>query len=509
MNKLRKKALSLLLVIVMIVSLFPAAAWAVEAPTPSVWVQGKIDALTAQGYTASNSFPLADSDLYYYILTKNIISDDGKLSQDAVFIIQPGKNATNASMPNYNSSEDDQPWAGSNPSAIYIADGVTGIGNHAFSGCFNLREMEIEDPGDLTRVGEYAFYGCSRLSYTEANPLNLSAVTEIGRNAFSGCNSLRAVTLGEGLKEIPQYAFNSCGLLDIDIPSTVTSIGGYAFAYNSFSSAGELVLPEGLKTIGNYAFYREVGSSKNSGFTAVSIPSTVTSIGDYAFYAHRRLETITVQGSNTGASNSQLTTVGDAAFGTDNYSAYAEHTTITDAVRPDITYTGEIGTTINLPKEIADKNLFINGDTCYTGDITPLTYFGKKDPTCTEDGYDEYTMTISNASAGGQNIEMTYRYPILALGHDWGGISGIKEMPASCTRDGYFYQICSRCQMQTDVTTDDITYDALYDDNGDKLSDEKLAEYRAQIEKQTGHNYVPYTIDNNPIAAEKTTTLHY
>ena len=509
MNKLRKKALSLLLVIVMIVSLFPAAAWAVSEPEPNAWVQEKIETYTNDGYSLNGPTKISNSDLYQYNLFKREEKPEGGYITKTVYIILPGEGAINPVIPNYDGVNTGQPWAEDFPTAIYIADGVTGIGNNAFNGNYTLSTLEIEDPKKLTRVGEYAFYGCSRLAYSVDNPLNLSNVTELGQYAFSGCNSLRAVTLGEGLKEIPQYAFNSCGLVDIDIPITVTSIGDYAFSYNSFSQAGELELHEGLKTIGNHAFYREVGSNKNSGFTAVTIPSTVTSIGDYAFYAHRQLKEVTVVGSNVDESNpSKLKYVGDAAFGTDNYSAYAELATIADAQNPDITYTGEIGTTINLPKEISDKNLFINEDTCYTGDITPLTYEGMQPPTCTEAGYYIYSLTANGASSGGQSLTMEYRYPILALGHDWGGIDGIKEMVDSCTRDGYFYQVCSRCQTQTAVTTGGSN-DALYDDNGVKLSDEELAEYRAKIDRQTGHDYKPDTIENNPIATGKTTILHY
>ena len=509
MNKLRKKALSLLLVIVMIVSLFPAAAWAVSEPEPNAWVQEKIDKYQSDGYLLTGPTKIGSSDLYQYNLFKREEKPGGGYITKTVYIILPGEGAINPVIPNYDGVNTGQPWAEDFPTAIYIADGVTGIGNHAFNGNYTLSTLEIEDPGDLTRVGEYAFYGCSRLAYSVDNPLNLSNVTELGQYAFSGCNSLRAVTLGEGLEEIPQYAFNSCGLVDIDIPTTVTSIGDYAFSYNSFSQAGELELHEGLKTIGSHAFYREVGSNKNSGFTAVTIPSTVTSIGDYAFYAHRQLKEVTVVGSNVDESNpSKLNNVGDAAFGTDNYSAYAELATIADAKNPSITYTGEIGTMINLPKEISEKNLFINGDTCYTGNITPLTYERTDPPTCTVAGYDEYSLTVSGAMAGEKPVKVYYRYPILALGHDWGGIAGIKEKPASCTLDGYFYQECSRCKTQTAVMTSGEN-NALYDDNGDKLSAEKLAEYEAKIEKHTGHQYEPDSIDNPIIATGQKTILYY
>ena len=117
------------------------------------------------------------------------------------------------------------------------------------------------------------------------------------------------------------------------------------------------------------------------------IPCTVTDIGDGDFSGHRRLNSVTVQDENNGGSgHSRLTTAGQAAFGKDTDTAYSETRTIQDAVNPNITYTGLVGADFYLPA--GKEDLFINGETCYTGNITPLPYVQTIEPTCTEAGYD-------------------------------------------------------------------------------------------------------------------------
>ena len=44
---------------------------------------------------------------------------------------------------------------------IEIADGVTSIGDYAFSNCINVTETEI--PESVQEIGEYAFFNCSGL----------------------------------------------------------------------------------------------------------------------------------------------------------------------------------------------------------------------------------------------------------------------------------------------------------------------------------------------------------
>ena len=60
-------------------------------------------------------------------------------------------------------------------------------------------------------------------------------MTNIDRYAFNGCSSLASVTFSSDsqLSNIGEQAFTSCSLTSINIPSTVVSVGQYAFAGNS------------------------------------------------------------------------------------------------------------------------------------------------------------------------------------------------------------------------------------------------------------------------------------
>lgn len=154
---------------------------------------------------------------------------------------------------------------------ITIGDRVTAIGNHAFYECQKLTSVTI--PNSVTMIGEYAFYGCNLLrSITVPD-----SVTTIGAAAFAKCNYLkefnsklatedgRCLIIDGVLKSFAPH-----GLTQYTIPDSVTTIGGYAFAY--CSNLTSVTIPNSVTTIGDRAFYY-CDSLKNVYCKATTPPS--------------------------------------------------------------------------------------------------------------------------------------------------------------------------------------------------------------------------------------------
>jgi len=85
------------------------------------------------------------------------------------------------------------------------------------------------------KMKDYLFYTDS-VFYLHSNSIFSviieEGVTSIGDYAFSLCKRINRVVIPDGVSYIGRYAFNSCGdLANINIPDTVTSIGEWAFNY--------------------------------------------------------------------------------------------------------------------------------------------------------------------------------------------------------------------------------------------------------------------------------------
>lgn len=98
-------------------------------------------------------------------------------------------------------------------------------------------------------------------------------VTSIRSYAFDNCSGVTKIILPDSIKTIESFAFFSCGMLEISIPASVSTIG--ASAFYGCKALKKLTLPEGLKTISRQLF-------AYSGVQAVYIPASVTSIEAYA-----------------------------------------------------------------------------------------------------------------------------------------------------------------------------------------------------------------------------------
>lgn len=102
-------------------------------------------------------------------------------------------------------------------------------------------------------------------------------VTSIHSYAFNNCAGITKLLIPNSVKTIQTHAFDSCGMQEVSIPSSVSTLESAAFY--GCKALKKLALPEGLKTIRRQLF-------SYSGVQAVYIPASVTSIEAYASYDH-------------------------------------------------------------------------------------------------------------------------------------------------------------------------------------------------------------------------------
>ncbi|MBQ9785362.1 MAG: leucine-rich repeat protein [Clostridia bacterium] len=122
------------------------------------------------------------------------------------------------------------------------------IGNYAFRGCDNLREITI--PAYVKSIGELAFYECVSLSsvtFTEGGLLN-----KIPKAAFAGCTALESVTVPGNVKVVDYGAFFECdGLQTVTLCDGVVEVGAQAF--QKCEKLATVTLAASVTMVGNKA----------------------------------------------------------------------------------------------------------------------------------------------------------------------------------------------------------------------------------------------------------------
>ena len=238
-------------------------------------------------------------------------------------------------------------------------------------GFVSTGEVFIPDTLDgwtVTSIGDNAFYGYSGMKSVTIP----DSVTSIGVYAFQNCSSLTKVTIGKGLKTVGDFAFTGCKALKGVYITDLAAWCNISFEWNWFSILGErpsnplvyahklylngslikdLIIPDGVKSIGKYAFW---GCSE---LTSVTIPDSVKSIGEFAFQDCKKIKAVYITdvanwcgisfggtGSNPLAYARKLYVDGSSRItklfipkGVDSigYSAFAYCTNITSIVIPD------------------------------------------------------------------------------------------------------------------------------------------------------------------------------
>ena len=148
-----------------------------------------------------------------------------------------------------------------------IPEGCTTIGQYAFANT-NIKKVTL--PSTLESVGTCIFAECHSLTDVYSNS------PKIGEKMFYQCENVKNVVL-KNTVSIGKQAFNN----DKD-----------TFA-NKTTQIVDLVLPEGLTSIGDYAFTR-------CQITEIVLPSTLTTVGSNVFLSCTSLKRVVVLGSIIG-----------------------------------------------------------------------------------------------------------------------------------------------------------------------------------------------------------------
>lgn len=155
---------------------------------------------------------------------------------------------------------------------IVVKEGVTSIGNYAFSTC--LQVVEVSLPESLTEIGDYAFSHQSALKR-----LNIpAAVTYIGNKAFAYSTNVETVNITD-ISAWMNITFAS---------SESTPIRNSAAIYLNGELLTELVIPDSITEIKAYAFY------DYDHLVSVTMGKGVTRVGEHAFNGCSNIKTVNV-----------------------------------------------------------------------------------------------------------------------------------------------------------------------------------------------------------------------
>ena len=181
--------------------------------------------------------------------------------------------------------------------SVLIPEGVTSIGKSAFYSCSELRSVKI--PMSVISIGRDAFYTEEKIEFDIPEEASNDAKNyDVVKNVLVKYNGPGGkVIIPAGVMTIGEYAFYHCSTLtSVTIPESVASIGKGAFSY--CCNLTKVNIPKGVTSIENYTF------AFCQNIPELIIPNGVKTIGEQAFYGCRNLKDVTIPSTVTNIKNS-------------------------------------------------------------------------------------------------------------------------------------------------------------------------------------------------------------
>ncbi len=461
---MKKRVLSLLLVVLMIMSLVPTSAFAANDVVP---------------YGVTGGY------LYFDRSTGEIVDCDETVTEAAIPSVIRDKEVKRIA-----------PYAFEDCNVlkrITIPSTLTGIGEQSFTSCSALESIEVDKsnstyssekgvlfskdktslyvypsnkldetytiPNSVTYVYSFAFFVNKNIKNITI-PENVEA---IGKAAFFGCENIERIMIPKNVESIGSAAFSSCrSLKTIDVAKDNPSyreIDGALFTsdmsiligYPSGKTDTTYIVPNGVKYVGDWVFsecYRLVnitlpdellvigGSAfyACTGLKSITIPNSVKYIGGIAFELCENIQTITIPsgveeiGEETFMQCTSLksinipksvTKIGNSAFD------------CCDSLT-DVYYEGSSSQWRSI--NIAEYNTALtSANIHFNSHVHTYEGYTVTSPTCTEPGYTTHKCTSCDYSYNDSYIE--------PLGHNY-----TEEVTApTCTERGYTTYTCSVC----------------------------------------------------------------
>ena len=245
---------------------FSSTPWSKKLPTENgIVYMGKVamavengtkpQELTFREGTVSIAHDFLDGATYEKIRTVNLPNSVKRIGNKAFYVNE------------YSS------YYGSNIEFINFPEGLIEIGSEAF--CYNKRIQKLALPNSIKYVGASAFASMEKLESVE----NYN-VPQSDHSTFYHCDLLESVKIGSNVETISKGMFANCEKLAnvaFEERNNSLSLSIEEGAFSSCENITEIILPEGVDSIGKEAF-RDC-----SGLTNIKIPSTLKSIEKSAF----------------------------------------------------------------------------------------------------------------------------------------------------------------------------------------------------------------------------------